>query len=312
MVLCQAPTFNPTGTNCAPTTFCIATGSACGNATAHQDPTKYCGDSGSFCDWGTSGNCIAKYPIGHACNLSVYYGADCQSSNCVSSVCAAPPTTSTSAPPTIVYEGTACTLTSPCHASLSCVSGTCQKWWANTASCNTALDCTPGNVCVASACVAQTGTVIGAACTADTGCNAGAVTNAKCFCNSPNAAAGVCGVPDLVNGAAMTAAAVTNCQALYNAYKNAGTITSSNAVAELTNYACVMSCAYLNGPSTVTKAWQANNGVIAYSASTTGTTNNCIYTAPSKCGNPTTTGPTKGSATSVVASLFLTVFALLF
>jgi len=88
------------------------------------------------------------------------------------------------------------------------------------------------------------------------------------------------------------------------------TITASNAAAAQASFACVVGCAYLNGPSTVTKAWQANNYVSAVSAAT-GSSSNCIYSPPSKCSNPTTTGA-KGSATSVVASLFLTVFALLF
>jgi len=311
LIQCQ-PSTNPSGTGaCAPTSTCVPTGSLCGNATNHQDPTKYCGDAASFCDWGFSGNCIAKYGIGHACNAS-YYNLDCQSGNCSASVCSAltPVTTSTPAP--YVYEGTACSGTAPCHPSLSCVSSVCQKFFANSAACVSSNDCTPGSVCANSICATQTSTkVIGVACTADTDCNGQAGLTAECVCNSPGASAGTCGAPDQYNGLAFTGAAVTNCQALVNQYKNGGTITASNAATAATNYGCAISCAYLNGPSVVTKAWQANNHVGSYTPAT-GTSNNCVYTAPTRCSNPTTTGPTKASATSVIASLFLTVLALLF
>jgi len=107
----------------------------------------------------------------------------------------------------------------------------------------------------------------------------------------------------------MTASAVTNCAAFYNQYKNMGSITSSNTVSAVTNFGCVQSCAYTHGPSTVTASWAGYN----YLPAPYGTITNCVYSAPSACAAPTTTGATKkASATSVVASVFLTVLALLF
>jgi len=160
-------------------------------------------------------------------------------------------------------------------------------------------------LCLASVCTAQSGSkLIGAACAQDTDCT----TPAVCVCNSVGASAGACGALDATNGLAFTQAAITNCNALLNQYKNGGTITASNAATALTNYGCVTNCFYTNGPSAVTSAWAGYNYVYA----PFGTINNCVYTPPTTCANPTTTGPTKASATSVIASLFLTVLALLF
>jgi len=309
-IQCQGiPAHNPGTTNCVATTTCLKTGgTGCGNSSISA---KYCGDPAQYCDYLNSQNCVAKKTVGGTCN-STYLSADCSNSYCLTGVCTAYPTYTTTAAPTvaIAYETQACSLaTGPyCAAGLSCVSSVCQKYFANTASCNSALDCTPGSVCVGGACATQTSTkVVGAACTADSDCNS-QVQNALCFCSSVGGSTGLCGVPDAINGLAFTAAAVTNCQALVNQYKNGGTITASNSNTAAQNFGCCTSCAYTNGPSAVTSAWAGNNNLVA----PYGSISICVYTPPTTCANPTTTGPTKASATSVIASLFLTVLALLF
>jgi len=315
-IQCQLPAHDPANSNCAASYTCVVLNGLCGNATG-ADPKKYCGDIANFCDWGTSGNCIARYPVGHACNFSVYYGQDCASYNCSNSACA-PATPVTTAPaPTVAYayETNTCSLsTGPfCVAGLSCIGSgsTCQKYFTNGASCLTSLDCTPGNACVSGSCAAQTSTaVIGAACTKDTDCNS-QITNAQCICTTVGTStAGLCGVPDAVNGLVFTAAAVKNCQALVNQFTNMGTITASNSATAASNFACVEACVYTNGPSAVSAAWAGYNHLFVTAG--TGSVSKCVYTPPTTCSNPTTTGAKKASATSVVASLFLTVFALLF
>jgi len=319
LVLCQAPSTNPSGTGaCAATYTCVPLNGVCGNSTV-ADPKKYCGSSTNFCEYAVSGKCLARYATGQPCNASVYFGLDCQSFSCsgTPNVCQAPPTFTTTPAPTVTYayEGDACSGSTPCAAGLSCVTAVCQKYFASAvgSACVTALDCAPGSVCVASLCAAQTSTkVIGDTCSGDSDCNSQTALNAVCVCNAVAATTGTCGVLDPLNGPAFTTAAVSSCTALYNQYKNMAKITASNTVAAGTNFGCVLSCAYTHGPSTVTAAWAGYNKVVLLSA-TSGTINNCAYTAPTTCANPTTTGPTtKGSASAVVASLFLTIFAFLF
>jgi len=93
LIFCQTPATNPNVTLCAISTTCVPTGGVCGNSTG-ADPKKYCA-TGDFCDYLSSGNCIAQYQSGHACN-STYNGTDCAYGTCSLGVCTISATT---APP---------------------------------------------------------------------------------------------------------------------------------------------------------------------------------------------------------------------
>jgi len=303
LVFCQfGPATDPATSNCKPSYWCVANNGNC-------NATFYCGSPTVYCDFGT-GACTNKKNNGQNCTSAT----ECLSAYCnltaSPSICAAPaPTT---APPTVatVYEGATCDTTNFCHASLSCVGGTCKKWWsgAAAATCNTVDDCNPGLVCNAGACAAQTGTKqVGATCSADADCTGNAITQA-CYCDTANQnTAGKCGAAAIINANAFTASGVTACTSYINAYKNTATISSTNAVSALTSKLCIDTCNVLNtGKSTLLKAWEKYN----YG----GIGTNCVYTAPTACAAITTAGPstTSSSASAIAASFILSLIALFF
>jgi len=309
-VICQ-PATDPTNSGCKPSYTCIAEGAGtCGNATNGIDTTKYCGNTNDFCDSKTTGNCIARKAVGAACNYTNYFGGDCVTGSCVNSTCQPVATTTTTPAPTFtyVYENGDCT-TGICHGSLHCVANKCQKYYsvAVGGTCVNSNDCAPGNLCLSSTCTAQTGTLVGAACTANTGCST--QVSSVCVCNSPNqATSGSCASSDPNNLSVFSAAGVTACASLTKQYTNYATITATNAPTAYTYFGCVGTCALLNGGSAIYTAWQGYNHVVYGTG--------CTYTAPTACGNPTTTGATTaaktGSASGIFASLFLTFLALFF